>query len=181
MSYYQQKQFIAIVDKNDRILGKMERWEAHKKSVLHRGFTAVLSYNDKLILQHRKHPAFDGYWDLTFSSHQIYKNHRLQTDLEAVYNSLGREWNIQKKDLIKPPELLGKIYYQAKDPKSIYTEHEIDYIFYVILKKLPRPNPDFAYGSSLITKKQILNNRYWKVRDYAPWVKKIIKSQLIRF
>ena len=176
MEYYQKKLFLAEVDKNDNIIRQIERWQAHKEGILHRGFTAILTYQNSIVLQHRKHLAFDGYYDLTFSSHQIYKNEKLQTDIEAIDETLKREWNIDKIGLIDEPKFLGKFYYKAKDPQSIYTEHEIDYIYQAELKNLPTPNFDFAYGFELISKQKIGN---WKLEignfNVAPWVKEIIK------
>ncbi len=169
MKYYQQKLFLAEVDKNDNIIGKIERWQAHRDGILHRGFTTILTYQNNIVLQHRKHPAFDGYFDLSFSSHQIYKNRKLQTDLEAIYETLEREWRVKNDDLVEEPKFLGKFYYKAKDPQSVFTEHEIDYIYKAELKNLPTPNFDFAYGFKLINKLKTKNFRM------APWVKKIIK------
>lgn len=168
MDYYKKKLFLAEVDKNDNIHKKVERWQAHRDEILHRGFTVVLTYQDKIVLQHRKHLAFDGFFDLTFSSHQIYKNEKLQTDLEAIYESLKREWNVGESGLTDVPEFLGKFYYKAKDPDSIFTEHEIDYIYQTELKSLPNPNPDFAYGFKLVNKTQV--NEF----KLAPWTKEIL-------
>lgn len=169
MEYYQQKLFLAEADKGDNIIGKIERWQAHKEAILHRGFTTILTYQNNIVLQHRKHLAFDGYFDLTFSSHQIYKNEKLQTDLEAIYETLKREWNIDKTGLVNEPKFLGKFYYKAKDSQSVFTEHEIDYIYRAEMKNLPTPNPDFAYGYKLINNLEIKN---YKV---APWVEEIVK------
>jgi len=177
MNYYTEQQFLAQVDKNDKIIGRVERWQAHEKGILHRGFTVILYYQNQIVLQHRKHPAFDGFWDLTFSSHQIFKNNVLQTDLEAIYESLKREWNVNKNDLIKKPKYLGKFYYKARDPKSIYTEHEIDYIFSAELKNKPNPNPEFAYGYKLIDEFQISNFKF-QIK-MAPWVEIIINKKFI--
>ncbi len=176
MKYYQRKLFLAEVDKNDNSIGKIERWQAHRDGVLHRGFTAILTYQDNIVLQHRKHLAFDGYFDLTFSSHQIYKNKKLQTDLEAIYKALKREWNVDKTGLMEEPKFLGKFYYKAKDSHSIFTEHEIDYIYQAELKNIPIPNFDYAYGFKLINKLKIRNLKL-KIGNFevAPWVKKIIK------
>lgn len=176
MSYYQEKQFIAKVDRNDKILGKEERWVAHKKGILHRGFTLILTYKKQLVLQHRKHSAFDGVFDLSFSSHQLYINNVLETDLAAMYRTLQREWNLGRRDLMNQPKFLDKIYYKAKDPNSIFTEHEVDYIYIVETKVLPIPNFTFAYGFSLV-KKEVLKSYDLKVLNnlpLAPWVKKII-------
>ncbi len=189
MDYYQAKQFVAQVDKNDKILGKIEKWDAHKKGVLHRGYTCILKFKDNFILQHRKHPVFDGVFDLSFSSHQLFASSlpsrasgasrgiSLQETSTAIAKGLKREWNIDKKDLLSEPKFLKKIYYKAKDPKSDYTEHEIDYIYIAVLKNLPKPNLDFYYSFKLVKKLEIRN---WKLGiNLAPWVKVMIEKKLI--
>lgn len=176
MNYYKKLQYIARVDKNDTVLGPVEKWEAHKKGILHRAFTVILKYKGKYILQHRKHPVFDGYFDLSFSSHQIYKNGKLQDDLEAIYSSLYREWNLSKMDLKIKPKKVGEIYYKARDPGSSFYDHEIDYIYEASLNKIPTPNLDFAYGFSLVKKEDL--RKSFKL-NFAPWVEKIIQKKLI--
>lgn len=177
--YYKQKLFVAQVDKKDNIIGRIERWKTHKQGILHRGFTAILIFNGRYLLQHRKHPAFDKYWDFTFSSHQLFKNGKLESDLDAIYKTLSREWNLNKSDLVEMPVKLGQVYYYAKDPNSIYTEHEIDYIYFAKLKKLPKPNLNFCYSFKLlnsvdeITK---LPSQY----ILAPWVTPIINRIPLR-
>src|SRR3989338_11206359 len=127
MDYYKAIQYLAVVDREDNIIGKMEKWEAHKKGVLHRAYTAILQYQDNIILQQRKHPVFDDVYDLSFSSHQIYNKDLLQTNEEALFEGLLREWNFNKKNIIDT-KFLGKIYYKSKDEKSEFFDHEIDYI-----------------------------------------------------
>lgn len=170
MDYYKKKLFLAEVDKNDNVIEKIERWKAHKEGILHRGFTAVLTYENRIVIQHRKHLAFDGFYDVTFSSHQIFDNDVLQTDLEAIGQTLKREWNIDRSGLTGTPKFLNKFYYKAKDPNSIFTEHEIDYIYQAGLKNPPSPNLDFAYGYFIMNKEQILKSELL----FAPWVKDII-------
>ncbi len=176
--YYRQKLFVARVDQSDTVIGKIDRWEAHEQGILHRGFTAILMYEGQYLLQHRKHPAFDACWDFTFSSHQLYKNGQLQADVDAIYQALTREWNITKNDLVDAPAKLGKVYYKAKDPNSIYTENEFDYIYAAQLKKLPEPAGDFSYGYKLVSSIQeitSLSSSY----VLTPWVHEILHT--IRF
>jgi len=176
MNYYKKELFLAEVDKQDTIIGKVERWDAHKKGVLHRGFTMILTYKGKIILQHRKHLAFDGYFDLTFSSHQIYVYNVLQTDEDAINETLKREWNTDQTGIKNIPKYLGKSYYKAKDPNSDFTEHEIDYIYIAELKNPPNPNSDFAYGFKLIEKKELLTTNYnLQSKHFAPWINEILK------
>ncbi|OGK14978.1 hypothetical protein A2774_01005 [Candidatus Roizmanbacteria bacterium RIFCSPHIGHO2_01_FULL_39_12c] len=229
MDYYEQKQFLGEVDKQDKIIGQIEKWEAHKNGILHRGYTCILTYQYKVLLQHRKHPVFDGVFDLSFSSHPILLNQQktknilsfsrhayrqagkresgrkngsliptspigydgrgrsgmtkneqhekigLQSMDEAIYAGLKREWNIEQKQIKAKPKFLKKIYYKAKDPQSNFTEHEIDYIYSVELRKPPTPNYDFAYGFSIVNRKQITDYRL----PLSPWVKVIINEKLI--
>jgi isopentenyldiphosphate isomerase len=179
MSYYDEKQYLAEVDRNDIIIRKTEKWEAHKNSILHRGYTALIRYGEELALQHRKHPVFDNVLDLSFSSHQIYKGDTLQTDEEAIYEGLQREWGMQRSDLAAAPRFVKKVYYQAKDEKSGYFEHEIDYIFEVKTLKVPVALPEFAYGAHLV-KPDALAAASDRLRiPFAPWVKALLEAHIV--
>lgn len=168
-SYYKQKQIIARVDETGKVIGKIEKWEAHKKGILHKALTVALIYNGQYVIQHRKHPAFDGVYDITSSSHQLFIDGKLQTTEDATYECLKREWNLDKNDLGEIKNL-GSIYYKAKDPKSIYSEHEMCEILIAELKFKPQPNLDFAYGSLLADKEELKNKKL------APWVIEAIKQ-----
>ena len=178
-NYYLKEQIIARVDRKGNVIGKIEKWEAHKKGVLHKGITVAIFFEDYLIIQHRKHPAFDGVFDMTSSSHQIFINGNLQSAIQTTYDTLEREWSITKKDLISQPENLGSAYYKAKDPKSEFTEHEIDDVLTVKVKKLPTPNFDFAYGFSLVKKAELMNKKSRIYNNLAPWVKALIKKGML--
>lgn len=176
MDYYKQKQFLAQVDKNNTIVGKVEKWEAHKGGILHRGYTAILTVGDEIILQQRKHPVFDNMYDLSFSSHQIYQENILQDDISAIYEGLFREWLIKKEEVIGLPVFLRTIYYQEKDFKSGYTEYEIDYVYRVQLKHTPSFSPQFAYGFTTIKKSEIKSAIKNLPRPVAPWVREILNT-----
>ncbi len=49
--YYEKTLYIPRVNENDDILGKVERWEAHEKGILHRGFTVGLLHYGAMICQ----------------------------------------------------------------------------------------------------------------------------------
>lgn len=175
MDYYKKKLYVAAVDRKGRVVDKVERWQAHEKGILHRGFTAALFYQEQVILQHRKHPVFNGVYDLTCSSHPYYKGDILQPTEEAVFQTLKREWNIGQKDLVSPLLDRGTTYYKAKDPMSIYLEHEVCFLFVANMKRLPTPNHDFAYGFSLMPTKLIADNRQPIARSFAPWVPPLLR------
>lgn len=177
--YYKQKQYIEKVDKNGKHLGFVEKWDMHERGILHRGFGIILIYKNMILLQHRKHPAFDGVLDLSSASHQLLTNGRFENLKDAVIKSLEREWNLSKKDLIGEVKRLGYVYYKQKDPKSIYTEHEYCDVLITEIKKLPKPNYEFAYGYSLVTKEELYKSDS-RIYDYmSPWGKKIIEQKMI--
>jgi len=169
IDYYKKKLFLVKIDKNDKFVDQVERWQAHKQGILHRGFTTILTYKRQVLLQQRKHPSFDGLYDLTFSSHPVFIDGVLQSMEEAIYNTLEREWKLIKKDLNTDLRYLDKFYYQARDPKSIYTEHEVDYLYIAELNRLPEVNQDFAYGYELV------NLEFSPDFQLAPWAETVKK------
>ncbi len=177
MNYYKKKQYIAEVNEQDEVIGKVEKWEAHKKGILHRGYTAIITFEDQLVLQHRKHPVFDKVFDFSFSSHQLYEGDKLQDSVVAILEGLQREWGIHAEDIVEDISFSKKIYYKAFDDVSGYYEHEVDHIYTVELNKLPQPVYDFAYGFYIVHKKnasQLADPRI--VSLLAPWVNVLLSK-----
>jgi len=178
MDYYKQKQFVAEVNEQDEIIGKIEKWEAHKKGILHRMYTAIITFEDQYVLQHRKHPVFDNVYDFSFSSHQIYVKEELQNDIVAVLEGLRREWGVHEESIIEDIKLVKKIYYKAFDDISGYYEHEVGHIYTVELNKLPEPNYEFAYGFYTLHKNNVDKLLDPRIQSLlAPWARKIIEEK----
>jgi len=178
MDYYKKTQVIARVDRNGKILGEVEKWEAHKKGILHLAFTVTLVYKGQYILQHRKHPAFDGVFDITSSSHQLMKRGKVQDTQEAIYQTLKREWGLKPTDITKPKNI-GAVYYKQKDVYSKFIEHEFCEVFTVKVKKLPNPNLTYAYGYSLATEEELKKTRSNLFKSLSPWSQKMIRDGLL--
>ena len=174
MNYYKKKLYIPQIDRNDNIIGPIERWQAHKDSILHRGFTVILNYQDKIIVQHRKHPVFEGYFDISCSSHQIYMNNQLQSIEDAIGDVLVREWHLYQDDLIGKPVFLDKSYYQAKDSQSDYYEHEICHFYLQKINKLPQPDDLYCYDFLVIDKNKLKDKSTNMNKMYPPWVPHVI-------
>lgn len=173
MDYLKTKQTLASVDREDNILGQIDKWQGHKDGILHRGFTVVLKYQDQYYLQHRKHLVFDNTFDLTFSSHQLYLNEVLEDDKSSIIRNLKREFYFDEDDL--KLSYIDKVYYKAKDFDSDFTEHEIDYIYVASLKKPLIPNLEYSYGVLLVTKEMLLDENSFIYRNLAPWAKRMLK------
>ncbi len=178
LDYYKEKQFIAKVNETGEIIGEIEKWEAHKKGILHKALTVTLIYKGKFIVQHRKHPAFDRVYDVTSSSHQLFSEGKLQTTEEATLKCLEREWNLDKKYLSNLKNL-GAIYYKAKDQKSEFTEHELCDVVTVEVQSKPEPNLDFSYDALLVSREELMDKKSRIYKNLAPWVKVMIEENKI--
>ena len=178
LDYYKQKQFIAQVDETGKVIGEIEKWEAHRNGILHKALTVALIFNGKFIVQHRKHVAFDKLYDVTSSSHQLFTNGKLQTTEEATINCLEREWSLNKKYL-KNLKNLGAIYYKSKDKNSEFIEHELCDVITIEIESKPEPNLDFSYDALLVSKQELTDKNSRIYKNLAPWVKVMIEENKI--
>lgn len=180
MNYYNQKLYIAHVNRTDEVLDGIERWEAHEKGILHRAFSLAIFYNDQVILQQRKHPAFDSYFDITISSHQFYENGKVEDDFDAMYRTLKREMNLFAEDLVASPIFKGKFYYQAENPyDKRLQEHEINYVYKCTTKKLPQPNYEYCYGIIQAPLAEIKTSKNLVTKILTPWTIEAFNNKLL--
>ncbi|MDA1317228.1 MAG: hypothetical protein O3B87_04350 [bacterium] len=170
MHDYTNEQIIAQVDENDTIIKSIERWEAHKKGILHRALTITVQLEQNVLLQHRKHPVFDGVWDMTVSTHQLYDGDVLQDDMTAIMLTLERELAITSEDLVQQPIKKGVVQYKAKDPKSDYIEHEVCHIYSCSVRALPKINNEYAYELTTVNRQELEQSNNHLGLELAPWV-----------
>ena len=174
MNYYHEVQYVAVVDKNDTVLDRVERWEAHNKGILHRGFTVGLKYKDAWIVQHRKHPVFDSVLDVSCSSHPPYTSEEstsLKSMAEAVIVTIQREWHVEGQSIVADKlRHEGTVYYKANDPLSKFVEHEICHVYSLELLTIPTIAEEFAYGMSVVPHKLLMSSQNILRAAFAPWV-----------
>ncbi|MCR4263388.1 MAG: hypothetical protein NUV98_01555 [Candidatus Roizmanbacteria bacterium] len=169
--YYDQKIYIPTVTETGEITGQIERWEAHKNGILHKAFSVALFDDHQIILQVRKHPVFDGIIDVTASSHPEMKDGKMEDEKQAVIRCLQREWHVDESDIHDLKDV-GSVYYRAKDPRSDYIEHEYCTFYVGKIEKMAFPDPEFAYGYSLVDIEFLKKNP--QSFNLAPWVEKAI-------
>lgn len=179
MTYYDQIQYLAAVNEQDEIIDKVEKWEAHKKGILHRCFTIGFMYKDQYVLQHRKHIAFDGYLDLTIASHQLYNGLKIEDDLVAIYKTMLRELTLKPNDLVHRPKYLGGFVYTSEDKRGGFIEHEFNRLYLAELRRIPKPNLEFAYGYSLVSKTDLYNAEHPIRKILTPWTVEALERSLV--
>lgn len=117
-----EKQQLILVDENDRPTGKYaEKSLCHKgKGLHHRAFVLVI-YNKQgeILLQKRKHQLWDGYWDISATTHVLHLPKRNETYEEAAKRCLERELGIEVNDL----KNIGGFNYYAKEKSFCENEY----------------------------------------------------------
>ena len=126
---------VILVNEKDKVLGYMEKQEAHIKGLMHRAFS-IFVFNDKneLLLQKRAIEKYHsgGLWTNTCCSHPR-KN---ESNIEAAYRRLNEEMGISCQ--------LNKVFtftYKAVLDKGL-TEHEFDHVFFGFTNDKPKINLD---------------------------------------
>ncbi len=160
---------VLLVDKNDSLLGVMEKIEAHQKGLLHRAFS-VFIINDKgeLMLQKR---ASDKYhspnlWTNTCCSHQ-----RLgESNIEAGNRRLKEEMGIE----CKLTEIFSFIY--QSDFENGLSEHEYDYVMIGYYNASPKINSNEVNDWKWINISQLKADIASKPQDYTIWFKIIFEK-----
>ena len=108
---------------------------------------------------------------VSFSSHQLYVDGKLQEDVVSILDGLQREWGIHAEDIVEDITFSRKVEYKAFDDVSGYYEHEIDRIYTVELGKLPVPNYEFAYGFYTVHRNNVAKLEDPRIQSLlAPWV-----------
>lgn len=177
MDYFSLKFNLIEVDKKDQLRGPVERWEAHKKGILHRGFTCIIKNDYLIVIQKRKHKIFNNVFDLSFSSHPLFLKKNPQKIEEAIKENFKREWKFKGK--ILELKFLEKYYYKIKDEQTGFFEHEINYLYLLKLKGKIINNPQFSYGMDLLTSENLIKK--FTQFNFAPWIKKISLKNIVNY
>jgi isopentenyldiphosphate isomerase len=158
-------EWIVLADPSGRIVGGEERWKVHREGLLHFGFSVALFYRGKVLVQWRRHRAFDGVVDLTASGHPLWLGEGPQDEREAARQCLRREWDLDlDREALVP---LDRFCYRAADGRG-FVEHEWCTIYGARIRHLPTPREEFAYGFELIEPE--LLHAWSRETPLAPWV-----------
>ncbi|MBD78410.1 MAG: isopentenyl-diphosphate delta-isomerase [Crocinitomicaceae bacterium] len=127
-------EYVILVDDKDNAIGRMEKYEAHSKGVLHRAFSIFLfNKNGELLLQQRAECKYHSanLWSNTCCGHPrpdepttIAANRRLMEEL-GIECKLSETFNFT---------------YEAKMENGLI-EHELDHVFIGDFSENCHPNP----------------------------------------
>lgn len=166
-------EFVVLVDENNRVLGEMEKIEAHEKALLHRAFSVfIFNSKNEMLLQQRALTKYHspGLWTNTCCSHQRIN----ETNLQAATRRLKEEMGMEN---IHLEEMFSFIYKAPFD--NGLTEHELDFVLVGKSDILPEINKeevaDYKYLSLDFLEKDIKEN----LEKYTAWFKIIFDKFLL--
>ncbi len=157
-------QFVVLVDKKDRPVGKMPKLEAHQKGILHRAFSVfILNSKNELLLQRRSASKYHSpnLWTNTCCSHPYVD--------ELVIDAANRRLK-EEMGLGTPLEYLFYFIYRQKVGNGLI-EHELDYVYYGFSDHDPIINPLEVSQWKWMALKSIENELQTSPNDFTIWMR----------
>jgi isopentenyl-diphosphate delta-isomerase len=168
------KENITLVDKDDIVLGPIEKLEAHEKGLLHRAFS-VFIFNSKgeLLIQQRADEKYHsaGLWTNTCCSHPNYN----ENILDAINRRMQEEMGMTAEVVFK-----FKFTYKALLENQL-TEHEIDHVYFGLSDDSPIINPEEVKNWKYINMEELKNELNMYPENYTSWLKICFPEVLSHF
>ncbi|RZK78537.1 MAG: isopentenyl-diphosphate Delta-isomerase [Pedobacter sp.] len=155
---------VILVDLNDKVLGTMEKMEAHLLGKLHRAFS-VFIFNTKgeLLLQQR---AFDKYhsagkWTNTCCSHPRMGEENIDAANRRLLEEMGMVCKLR---------YAFNFTYKAAFEDGI-EEYEYDHVYIGVSDELPVLNPDEVSDYRYMDMKSLADDIATHSDEYTEWLK----------
>ena len=158
---------VILVDDQDRVLGTMDKMEAHEKGILHRAFS-ILIFNKKgeMLIQKRARSKYHsgGLWTNACCSHPL-PNETLD---DATRRRLKDEMGID----LKTTFAYSFLYHTPLDKNLI--EHELDHVFIGEYNGVPDVNPTEVEDWKYVDVAQLKTAIVEHPELYTHWFKLIL-------
>jgi isopentenyl-diphosphate delta-isomerase len=164
---------VILVDSNDRVLGTMDKVEAHRgQAKLHRAISVYLfNAHRELLLQKRSSQKIvgAGQWANTCCG-----NLRPEENyLECAVRRLGQELGIENVQL----EPIEKFEYQVQC-NAEFSEYEMDQVFVGFYDGAVQPNPAEVEKVSWVKFAEILDGQH-EDKTFAPWFELMLQRRTL--
>ncbi len=160
---------IALVDKDDKIIGYEDKLKVHELGLLHRAFSIIV-FNDKdeILLQKRASTKYHspGLWTNTCCSHLIENQDFEEYIHDRLQDEMGFDCELEFK---------FSFHYKIEFANGL-TENEIDHVYFGYWKGTPEINPDEADEYKWISIKDLKKDMNINPENYTYWFKEILKE-----
>ncbi len=162
-----QKEFVVLVDKQNNIIGRKEKLQAHIDGDLHRAFS-VLVFNSKkeLLIQKRADSKYHcpGKWANTVCSHPREGERTQNAAHRRLVEEMGFDCSLKKG---------FKFQYRAKFDNGLI-ENEIDRIFFGKYDGEVKPDLEEVSEYKWISMEELREDLEKSPKKYAEWFKIIL-------
>ncbi len=163
---------VVLVDENDRVMGFMEKYKAHKVPVpLHRAISVVIfdKKGGKMLLQKRSEykPTWPLHWSNTCCSHP-YKD-------ESYFDAANRRLKEEMGFSAKLKEF-KRVIYKAEMADGMWGEHEFDVVFTGNYEGNINPDPKEAVDIKWMNLTELKKDISENPNIYTPWFKLILQQ-----
>ncbi len=158
------KEYVVVVNKNNKKIGIEEKLSAHKKGLLHRAFS-IFVFNSKgeFLLQQRAQIKYHspGLWSNTVCSHPKPNETYKQAIHRRLKEEMGFDCELKK---------LFCFIYKAELPNGLI-EHEYDCVFVGKFDGIPQPNPQEVMNYKWVPLKKLKQDVKNNSNRYTVWFK----------
>jgi isopentenyl-diphosphate delta-isomerase len=163
---------IVLIDKDDKVLGLKEKFDAHKIPVsLHRAISIVIFNKDKsqMLITKRsaKKPTWPYFWTNSVCSHPYPEETYQKAAERRLYEELGFK---------TPLKEIFAVTYKAEMDNKIWGEHELDHVFVGKYDGEIRPDPNEVSGFEWIKISDLEKDIKSNPEKYSPWSKMILEK-----
>lgn len=164
---------VILVDNNDRVMGSLEKLQAHQEGRLHRAFSIfVFDSRGRLLLQRRSGTKYHSanLWSNTCCGHPTPG----ESISAAAHRRLREEMNFDC-------ELREsfRFRYRIRLDQSLI-EHEYDYVFVGECDNDPVPNVKEVSGWKWISIDELKADMQTNYRDYSYWLRYLIATHEVK-
>lgn len=159
---------VILVNGEDEIIGAAPKLEAHRKGLLHRAFSILISNSGgEILLQQRAHHKYHsaGLWSNTCCSHP-------QPGEDIQQSARARLYEEMRFDC--PLQLIGKFHYKALLDNEL-TENEIDYVFAGQYNGPVNPDEEEAAGYRWASPDQVLAQLQAEPQVFTYWFPEVLR------
>lgn len=163
------QQNVILVDEHDREVGLMEKFETHRKGLLHRAFSVlVFNENGELLLQRRAFGKYhsEGLWTNTCCSHPYPGETVLEAGKRRLFEEMGFSCELS--------EVFSFIY--KAELENGLTEHELDHVLVGFSEETPHLNLEEVSAFKWMSIDEIKADMDYNPSQFTAWFRILIEE-----
>lgn len=160
---------VVLVDENDRVVGEMEKMQAHKRARLHRAVSVfIVNSRKEWLLQKRADEKYHsaGLWSNTSCTHPLKDEDSEICAKRRLKEEMGIDAELQ---------YVFNFIYRAELNNAL-CEHELDHVYIGMTDEKPEVNPDEVSEWKYVSYDELKRDLKDHPERYTAWFKKMHKK-----